>query len=140
MSNVTIQRTDDRDAVQAFADAEFEKLDPVPWRSAQITLAAERDGALIGAVRASYDAGIAHLSELIVAADERNNGTGAQLLAAFEAWAREQGAHRCTLHTDRDRPAVRFYERHGWHIAYIMPDHYQHRTFLLMTKEIHRNE
>jgi len=124
----------DTDAVQRWADREFDKVSAQPWYTAKVVLAAERDDVLIGAAIGKCAAGVAHLGELIVAERERNSGVGAQLLAAFETWAQAQGAHKCTLNTDRDRPAVRFYERHGWHTLCVLDDHYEHRTSLLMGK------
>ncbi len=121
-------------AAQRWADGEFDKLVSQPWYTAKVALTARRDGVLIGAAIGNCSAGVAYLGELIVAEGERNGGVGAQLLAAFEAWAQAQGAHKCTLHTDRDGPAARFYERHGWHILCMLDDHYEHRTSLLMAK------
>lgn len=136
MGEVTIREAAEGDAVGAFLDGQWQRLDAEPWPTAKVAFVAEREGRVIGAATGSYNAGVAHLSDLLVAAGERDAGLGARLLAVFEAWAAAQGAHKMTLHTDRDRPAVPFYERHGWRTAYVMDDHYQHRTFLLMTKAI----
>jgi len=124
----------DVEAAQRWADQQFDELVSQPWGTAKVTLTAKRDGALIGTAIGNCAAGVAYLGELIVAEGERNGGVGAQLLSAFEAWAQAQGAHKCTLNTDRDRPAVRFYERHGWHTLCVLDDHYEHRTSLLMGK------
>lgn len=139
MGEVTIRETADADGAQAFLDHFWEQLDPEPWLMSRITLVAERDGQAVGVARGSFDAGVAHLGELMVADGHRGGGIGARLLAAFEAWAAACGAHKLTLHTAQDRPAVPFYERHGWRVAYVMENHYQHRTFLLMTKAITGN-
>ncbi len=136
MGEVAVRAATEADAVGGFLDGQWAQIDAEPWPSAKVALVAERDGRVIGAAVGSYDAGVAHLSELMIAAGERDGGLGARLLAAFEAWAAAQGAHKLTLYTDRDRPAVPFYERHGWRTAYAMENHYQHRTFLLMTKAV----
>ena len=134
---VTIQQSPDHDAVHRWVDAEFDKIDPPPaWYSTKITLTATRDGALIGAAIGTCVAGVAHLGELMVGEGERNGGVGAQLLAAFEGWGRQQGAHLCTLNTNGDRPAARFYARHGWRVFYTIEDHYHHHPTLLMGKEL----
>lgn len=136
MSEVTIREAAEAGAVRAFLDKEWERIETEPWRTARVTFVAKHEGQIIGAATGNCDAGVAHLSELMVAVGERNAGIGEQLLAAFEAWAAAQGAHKFTLHTHRDRPAVRFYKWHGWRTAYVMEDHYQHRTSLLMTKAV----
>jgi GNAT superfamily N-acetyltransferase len=93
---------------------------------------------LIGAATCSISAGVAHLGELMVAEAERNNGIGARLLAAFEEWSRAHGAHKLTLDTRHHGPAQRFYERHGWRVAYVMEDHYLRRDYAEMVKEPER--
>lgn len=135
MGEVKIRETADADGARGFLDHFWGQLDPEPWLMSKVTLVAERDGQAVGVAVGSFDAGVAHLSELMVAEGERGVGTGGRLLAAFEAWAAACGAHKLTLHTDQARPAVPFYERHGWRVAHVMENHYQHRTFLLMTKD-----
>ncbi len=121
--------------VRSFLDAQWQALDPEPWTDARGVIKAERDGALIGVATCSMDAGVAHLSELMVAPEERNSGLGARLLAAFEEWATQHGAHKLTLHTRHHGPAQRFYERHGWHIAHVLANHYLHTDYAAMVKE-----
>ncbi len=60
-------------------------------------------------------------------------GIGADLLAAFEAWA-ARGAHLCELETHYDRSAQRLYARHGWQVAYMREGYYNYATWVLMTK------
>ncbi len=55
-------------SVRPFLDAEWRSLDPKPWLSGRCVIRAERDGALVGVASGSIDAGVAHLSELMVAA------------------------------------------------------------------------
>ncbi len=120
--------------VRPFLDAQWLSLDPEPWTSARCAITAEREGTLIGVATCSIDAGVAHLSELMVAAGERNSGLGAQLLAAFEQWGTTHGAHKFSLHTRQDGSAQRFYLRHGWHVAYVMENHYLHLNYAVMVK------
>ena len=70
--------------MRPFLDAQWLTLDPIPWIGATCVIKAERGGVLIGVAACSVSAGVAHLSELMVVAGERNNGLGARLLAAFE--------------------------------------------------------
>lgn len=55
------------------------------------------------------------LEDLIVAADVRNRGIGAKLLAEGCVWAERQGLKRLQLLADKNNsPALGFYEKQGW--------------------------
>jgi GNAT superfamily N-acetyltransferase len=84
-------------------------------------LVAERDGRVVGfaglGINASwvYDEPMVWLLALVVAPDEQGRGTGAALVRAGEAWAREHGGHKLMLTTALRRAgAHRFYERLGY--------------------------
>ncbi len=137
-AEITVHENADEASVRVFLDAAWAALEPEPWTGAHCVIKAERDGALIGVATCSMDAGVAHLSELMVTEGERNGGLGARLLAAFEQWATRHGAHKLTLHTRHHGPAQPFYERHGWRVAYVMKNHYQHQAYAGMEKEPRR--
>ncbi len=134
-TEITVHEGADEAGVRPFLDAQWETLDPEPWTGAHCVIRAERGGELIGVATCSMDAGVAHLSELMVAAGERGGGLGARLLAAFEAWAARHGAHKLTLHTRHHGPAQPFYERHGWHVAHVLENHYLRKEYATMVKE-----
>jgi len=84
-------------------------------------LAAEREGAVIGMVTAQLvvstaeGAPSAWLEDVVVAAEERGQGTGRALVEAAAAWAGARGATRLQLLVDEEnRPALGFYRRLGW--------------------------
>ena len=131
---ITIHEGEEDQRVRSFLDGQWKMLDPAPWTGTDCVVTAERDGALIGVATCSMSAGVAHLGELMVVAGERNSGLGARLLATFEQWAAAHGAHKMTLDTRRDGDALRFYERHGWRVAYVMEDHYLRHAYALMVK------
>lgn len=55
------------------------------------------------------------LEDLVVAADFRNQGIGAKLLAEAVAWAERQGLKRLQLLADKNNSrALDFYEKQGW--------------------------
>jgi GNAT superfamily N-acetyltransferase len=121
-------------AMQRFLDREWPLVEPPPWITTRVALVAERDGTIIGAATGRVHAGVAHLNELMVTAAARSGGIGAQLLAAFEAWAQGKGAHLYELETRADGPAQRFYARHGWRMIVTRDDYYNHATWVLMAK------
>ena len=132
---ITVHDDAGDERVRTFLDTEWLRVDPESWTSGKCVITAERNGRLIGAATCSISAGVAHLGELMVAAAERNNGIGARLLHAFEEWSSAHGAHKLTLDTRHDGPALRFYERHGWRVAYVMENHYLRRDYAEMVKE-----
>jgi ribosomal protein S18 acetylase RimI-like enzyme len=55
------------------------------------------------------------LEDLIVAADYRNQGIAAKLVAEAICWAKCQGLKRLQLLADQNnQPALNFYEKQGW--------------------------
>jgi GNAT superfamily N-acetyltransferase len=132
---ITVHEGAGDERVRTFLDAEWLAVDPESWTSGKCVITAERNGRLIGAATCSVSAGVAHLGELMVMEAERNTGIGARLLVAFEGWGAAHGAHKLTLDTWRDGDALRFYERHGWRVAYVMKNHYLHRDYAMMVKE-----
>ena len=131
---ITIHEGASDEQVRTFLDTEWLAVDPASWTGGKCVITAERDGKLIGAATCSIGAGVAHLGELMVAEAERNGGIGAQLLAAFEKWGAAHGAHKLTLDTRHDGDALRFYERHGWRVAFVMENHYLRRAYAAMVK------
>ncbi|HEV7887853.1 MAG TPA: GNAT family N-acetyltransferase [Acidimicrobiales bacterium] len=100
----------DREAAQ-FEAAEWAAVAAAPTRL-PLAVTARRDGRIVGAAagRVVPDDDSAHLSSLVVAADERGTGVGAQLVAAFLSAAAERGARSVTVRTREDG----FYRRLGW--------------------------
>jgi GNAT superfamily N-acetyltransferase len=81
---------------------------------------AERGGQLLGfagggPARGDQPAGLFELYALNVDPPAYRSGVGTALVAAFTAWAVEQGAHELVLWVVRENGrARRFYERQGW--------------------------
>jgi GNAT superfamily N-acetyltransferase len=55
-----------------------------------------------------------YLKLIAVLGDGQGRGTGAALLAAYEAEVGRTSGHGFLLVSDFNAPAQRFYERHGW--------------------------
>ncbi|MDQ6601890.1 MAG: GNAT family N-acetyltransferase [Chloroflexota bacterium] len=132
---IVIHEGTDEAIVRSFLNAQWHAIDPEPWVGGRCVIRAERDGTLIGVATCSYSAGVAHLSELMVAPEERNHGIGARLLAAFEEWATTHNAHKLSLNTRLGGPAQRLYERNGWRIENVRENHYLHQDYVVMVKE-----
>lgn len=96
--------------------------------SQQLLLVAQRDGQVVGLLRAKVEriddlgflAGLACLkvSELGVAPAARRSGAGKALMAAAEAWACQQGLDEVRLSVWlKNAGAMAFYDRAGYRAA-----------------------
>lgn len=85
-----------------------------------ILVATADDGTVIGWIHVARVASLqseatAEIRGLVVGEAHRSGGTGAQLVAAAEAWARERGARTIVVRSRSTRErAHRFYERIGY--------------------------
>ena len=78
---------------------------PIGWLHVALLLSLESDPRV-------------HIMGLVVDDRHRSAGTGQELLAAGESWAREQGVTRMTVYSRQTRErAHRFYEREGYAMA-----------------------
>lgn len=61
------------------------------------------------------------LEDLIVVSDFRNQGIGAKLIDKAVDWAERQDLKRLQLLADKNnRPALSFYEQHGWQATQLI--------------------
>jgi GNAT superfamily N-acetyltransferase len=87
-------------------------------------LVAEEDAALRGLAWFLREGTLAmggYLKLIAVLPGAEGHGTGAALLAAFEAETARVSAHGFLLVSDFNAAAQRFYERHGWTRAGALP-------------------
>ncbi|MBV8980891.1 MAG: GNAT family N-acetyltransferase [Acidimicrobiia bacterium] len=78
------------------------------------TIAARRDGDVVAVAEGWTHGGVAYLRDLIVDRNQRGQGIGSRLLAAFESLAAERDARRLALRTWADSRSYDFYKSRGW--------------------------
>ena len=100
----------------------------------EFTLLAKENDQIIGYGTILIDTGVAHLEPLMVATDRKGQGIGAGLLAALEEKAKSLGAHKIWLETGASWKAKAFYEKNGYIIRTILPNHNGNQDFVLMDK------
>lgn len=100
------------------------------------TLIAQDDNEFLGYITVTIDSGIAHIEPLMVKTELKGKGIGTQLLKAVEEKAKALGVHKVWLETGSDWKAKAFYEKHGYSIRAILPNHTGGREFVLMDKMI----
>ncbi len=99
-------------------------------------LTARRLNRLVGVATGSLRPELLHLRRLLVDAAERRQGIGAQLLRACEDLARHRAGARVRLETALAGPAQRFYERSGYSVVAILPEHRGGRDFVVMERRL----
>ena len=106
------------------------------------TWIAEQDGRMAGFAIVEWwqdeDAIEAYIQTIEVAADERRQGVGGELLRYVEASARTAGADTIWLHVDAENSAaLHLYEQRGY-AGQGREEHYyaRHRTALIYSKQL----
>src|SRR4051812_7715986 len=99
--------------VAAFADREWyahgvDVLGPDFPPERPFTIVARRNGEIVGLAEGWTHGGVAYLRELIVAREQRSQGIGSRLLAAFESLAAERDARHLKVRTFPDSRAYGF--------------------------------
>lgn len=100
----------------------------------EFTLIAKENGNVVGYVSVSIDTGVAHLEPLMVKTDLKGKGIGTKLLHTAEEKSKTLGAHKIWLETGSDWLAKKFYEKHGYHVRTVLPNHTDGCEFVLMDK------
>lgn len=96
-------------------------------------------GDWIGGLRFTLRGGVAQLIEIGVAREQRGQGHGHRLLAAFEEHARAESAHLAEFWTD-DLGAEGLLAALGWRRVLERPDYVGGRTWLLLEKPLGAGE
>lgn len=104
--------------------------------SGGIAVTAKNGNATLGVAKGWYAGGVAYVIELMVKADKRGNGIGAQLLTEFEKQSIENGARRLALRVEASSPAKKFYEREGWQQELVVEDWLDGHSYLQMRKDL----
>lgn len=121
-------------AVWPVADKEHYGDQQPQFSRDELTLLATDGDAIAGYLTLIIDSGVAQIEPLMVAVDRKGHGIGTLLLEAAEAKAKELGVHKLWLETGADWKAKSFYEKHGFIVRAILPNHTGGREFVLMDK------
>lgn len=100
----------------------------------EFTLIAKDGNEIVGYISISIDTGVAHLEPLMVRVNLKNKGIGTKLLQAAEEKAKALGVHKIWLETGSDWLAKSFYQKHGYQMRSVLPNHTGGREFILMDK------
>lgn len=102
----------------------------------KFTLIAKEGDELLGYISVIADSGVAQIEPLMVLPDRKCEGIGSALIKAAEEKAKSFGVHKIWLETGADWKARAFYEKHGYVVRTILPNHSGGREFVLLDKMI----
>jgi ribosomal-protein-alanine N-acetyltransferase len=98
-------------------------------------VAVDEKGSILGFIVA-HSGVTGHIITIDVVASARRDGVGSQLLQAAEARLREVGSRAVSLETAVDnRPALMFYERHGYKVIKTFPRYYSNGVDALVLRK-----
>lgn len=110
-----------------------EDIDP---SSVIATVVAYDDGGPVGHACLRRLDGELEIKRMYVVPSRRGAGIADELLTAMEDTARDEGARRVIIHTgDRQRAALRFYDRHGYTSIPVYPP-YEDVTYSLCFEKV----
>lgn len=95
----------------------------VVWHEQRHEIAATRGGEIVGVLALRIAASLAHVDAFVVAPSERRHGIGRALLQRAENVANYYNCHKMTLEVPADGPARTFFERCGYRVDAILPQH-----------------
>ena len=76
---------------------------------------ASEDGSLVGSVMAGHDSRRGYIYHLAVDESLQGKGIGERLMTVAEDALRNAGIEKAHLFIYMNNPAIRFYEKSGWH-------------------------
>ncbi len=102
------------------------------FQKKEFTLVASEGEEIVGYISILIDSGVGQIEPLMV--DPRGKGIGSALIAGAEAKAKDMGVHKLWLETGSTWEAKKFYEKHGYSVRTILPNHTGGHEFVLMDK------
>jgi len=129
------------DEVRGFLAREWQVADrgifgaDLDWTSRPIVVEARSGRELVGVAVGEAVAGMARLSDVLVAGPRQGAGVGGRLVELFCERAAAAGAGRCFLRCPDTESHRRFYERHGFVQIARIPRYYHGRDFLEYMRE-----
>jgi GNAT superfamily N-acetyltransferase len=95
----------------------------VVWHEQRHELVAREDDLVLGALRLRIAASLAHVDALYVLPSERRRGLGRLLLSRAEDLGNYYNCHKVTASVFHDGGAQRFFERCGYTVEAVIPQH-----------------
>ncbi len=118
--------------VWPLADREHYHDSMPDFHKTTFTLIAKDADEIVGYTTLLIESGVAQLEPLMVY--PKGKGIGTSLIIAAEKKAKELNVHKIWLETGSTWEAKKFYEKHGYIVRSILPNHTGGYEFVLMDK------
>lgn len=91
---------------------------------------------IVGMIKGELDAGVIHITHLLVAHDRRGSGIGKDLVLTVEEFGRKNGVHKLYLETGKGWGAEKFYGKMGYKKTGVLAKHHFKRDYVIYEKFI----
>lgn len=139
--NISEYTEGDKESLEAFKAIAWPAADKEHYGDNQpnfflekFTLIAKEGDNLLGYISVIADSGVAQIEPLMVLPERKGQGIGSALIKAAEEKAKSFGVHKVWLETGSDWKSRTFYEKHGYSVRVILPNHSGGREFVLLDK------
>ena len=122
-----------------WAEADKEHYGVVPpgfFAEYKHTLTMQENGEIVGYITFSACGGIGNINSILVGKNQRRRGIASKLLSAAEDKLKAYNVHKVMLETGADWKARHVYEKQGYTVRAILPNHVFHKESVLMDKQI----
>lgn len=108
----------------------------VHWNEKNFIFKAVENEKIVGTITGKHEAGVIYVGTIIVSQDKRGSGIGQKLLAKAESFGKKLGAHKIWLITGKGWRAEEFYDKIGFRLITVLPNHHFHKDFAIYEKDI----
>lgn len=109
----------------------------VNWKEREFIFKAIENGKIVGTITGKYEAGVLHISAIIVAKEKRNRGIGKKLIQKAESFGKKLRAHKIHLITGKNwKDTNKFYNSLGFKKVADLPKHFLKQDFTIFEKFI----
>ncbi len=106
------------------------------WQNIPFIFKATIDGQIAGVVLGKIQSGVVYIEDVIVGLSFRGKGIGKSLLQKTELFGKENHAHKIWGYTGKDWDSVPFYTSLGYQVVGELPNHFNHKDFVIVSKNI----
>lgn len=106
------------------------------WQNIPFIFKAKFEDQIAGVILGKIQSGVVYIEDVIVGQIFRGKGVGKLLLQKVEAFGKENHAHKIWGYTGKGWDSVLFYTSLGYQIVGELPNHFNHKDFVIISKNI----
>jgi len=114
----------------------FDNKELVDFDEQELTFVAQDNEEICGYIKMRTEMSVCFIESLIVGKNFRNQGIAKSLVKKVEETCKEMNLHKISLETGVEWEARKLYEKLGYKTICELKDHYGHKDFVLMEKNL----